>query len=134
MAYQKYFLSLEKTFFMTTKEIANRLVKLCREGEFEKAQSELFAQDAISIEPQSTPDFAKETKGLKAIKEKGEKWMNMVQETHEMEVSEPIVSDNSFACTMHMHVTMKQRGEMDMTELCVYEVKDGKIVKEEFLM
>jgi hypothetical protein len=119
---------------MKTKEIADRLVKLCREGEFEKAQSELFAQDAISIEPQSTPDFQKETKGLKAIKEKGEKWMNMVQETHEMEVSEPLVSDNSFACTMHMHLTTKQKGDMDINELCVYTTKDGKIVKEEFFM
>ena len=119
---------------MTTKEIANRLVQLCREGEFEKAQSELFAKDAVSIEPQSTPDFQKETKGLKAIKDKGKKWENMVQETHSVEVSEPIVSGNSFACTMHMHLTMKEKGEMDMTELCVYSTKDGKIVKEEFFM
>jgi len=44
------------------------------------------------------------------------------------------VSDNSFACTMRMHVTMKGKGEMDMTELCVYSTKDGKIVKEEFFM
>ena len=119
---------------MNTKEIANRLVQLCREGEFEKAQSELFAQDAVSIEPESTPDFEKETKGLKAIKDKAKKWENMVQETHEVEVSEPIVSGNSFACTMHMHLTMKQKGEMDMSELCVYSTKDGKIVKEEFFM
>jgi hypothetical protein len=119
---------------MNTKEIANRLVQLCREGEFEKAQSELFANDAVSIEPHSTPDFTKETKGLKAIRDKAKKWNDMVQETHEMEVSEPIVSDNSFACTMHMHVTMKERGKMDMMELCVYSTKDGKIIKEEFFM
>jgi hypothetical protein len=29
---------------------------------------------------------------------------------------------------------MKERGEMDMTELCVYKVKDGKITSEEFFM
>jgi len=119
---------------MKTKEIANRLVRLCREGEFETAQSELFAQDAVSVEPHSTPDFEKETKGLKAIKDKAKKWEDMVEKTHHVDVSEPIVSDNSFACTMRMHVTMKGRGEMDMTELCVYSTKDGKIVKEEFFM
>ena len=119
---------------MNTKEIASRLVQLCREGEFEKAQSELFAQDAVSIEPHSTPAFEKETKGLDAIKDKAKKWEDMVEKTHHVEVSEPIISDNSFACTMRMHVTMKQRGEMDMTELCVYSTKDGKIVKEEFFM
>ena len=119
---------------MNTKEIASRLVQLCREGEFEKVQSELFSQDAVSVEPHSTPDFEKETKGLDAIKAKGEKWMNMVQETHHMEVSDPMIATNSFACTMRMHVTMKEHGEMDMTELCVYIVKDGKIIKEEFFM
>ncbi|CAN5728491.1 hypothetical protein BH10BAC2_BH10BAC2_15690 [soil metagenome] len=119
---------------MTTKEIANRLVELCRKGDFDTTQSELFSNDAVSIEPYSTPEFEKETKGLAAIKEKGEKWMNMVQQTHHIEVSEPIIATNSFACTMRMHVTMKRQGEMDMTELCVYEVKEGKIIKEAFFM
>jgi len=119
---------------MRTQEIANRLVELCRKGDFETAQAELFAQDAVSIDSHSTPDFEKETKGLDAIKEKGEKWMNMVEKTHSLEVSEPLVATNSFACTMRMHVTMKQHGEMKMTELCVYTTKDGKIVREEFFM
>ncbi|MEP6845787.1 MAG: nuclear transport factor 2 family protein [Panacibacter sp.] len=119
---------------MTTNEIANRLVALCKQGDFDAAQSQLFAEDAISIEPYSTPDFQKETKGVQAIKEKGDKWRNMVQETHHMEVSEPLIATNSFACTMRMHITMKQHGEMDMKELCVYTVKDGKIVSEQFFM
>jgi len=42
------------------------------------------------------------------------------------------VAGSSFACTMHMDVTMKGQGRMDMTELCVYQVKDGKIVSEQF--
>jgi len=119
---------------MTTKEVAERLVELCRQGDFESAQSELFADDAISIEPYSTPDFEKETKGKKAIEEKGEKWNAMVAAVHAMEVSDALVATNSFALTMRMHVTMKERGEMDITELCVYKVKDGKIISEEFFM
>ncbi len=35
---------------------------------------------------------------------------------------------------MRMNVTMKDGGNMDMTELCVYGVKDGKIVSEQFFM
>ncbi len=119
---------------MTTQEIANRLVQLCRNGDFETAQKELFAENAVSIEPHATPSFDIETKGLKAIKEKGEKWNSMVQETHGMEVSDPLVAGNSFACTMRFKVTMKERGYTDMTELCVYQIKDGKIVSEEFVM
>lgn len=119
---------------MSTKEIATQLVEHCRKGDFKKVQTDLFAHDAVSLEPYATPAFEKETKGLKAIHEKADKFDAMVVEMHSMEVSDPIVADNAFACTMTMDVTMKERGRMNMTELCVYEVKDGKIVKEEFFM
>jgi hypothetical protein len=119
---------------MNTQEIANRLVALCREGEFEKAQKELFANDAISIEPYATPDFQKETKGLDAILEKGQKFSSMVEKYHDMEVSEPLLTGNSFAVKMSMDLTMKGKGRMNMSELCVYQVKDGKIVAESFMV
>lgn len=119
---------------MTTQEIAKRLVELCKKGDFETAQKELFSEDAVSIEPFATPAFEKETKGLDAIKKKGQKWDSMVQVMHAVEISDPLVADNSFACTMRMDVTMKERGRIDMKELCIYEVKDGKIVLEEFRM
>lgn len=119
---------------MTTQEIAKRLTELCKTGDFEAAQNELFADDAVSIEQHATPDFDKETKGLDAIKKKGEKWNSMVEDFQGAEISEPIIAGNSFACTMTMHVTMKGQGKMDMAELCVYTVKDGKIASEEFFM
>ena len=119
---------------MSTTEIAKRLVELCRKSEFETAQKELFATDAKSIEPHATPGFEKETKGLDAIFEKSKKWNSMVKEMHGITVSEPITAENSFACTMRMDVTMKDGNHWDMTELCVYNVKDGKIVSEEFFM
>ena|SRR5689334_18597706 len=120
---------------MTTNQIANRLVELCRQGQFETAQKELFAKDCMSIEPEASPDFAKETKGLDAIIEKGKKWGSMVESVNKMEVSDPMVATHSFACTMHMDVTMKDKQHWDMTELCTYTVnKDGKIAVEQFFM
>ena len=119
---------------MTTQQVATRLVELCRKGEFETAQTELFAKDAISIEAYATPEFEKETKGLSAIKKKGDKFQSMVEQMHGLTVSDPIVASNSFACTMRMDITMKGKERMDMTELCVYQLKDGKIVSEEFFM
>ncbi len=119
---------------MTTNEIANRLAELCRKGDFEKAQKELFADDAISVEPQATPAFEKETKGLKAIIEKGHKFETMVEEMHGITISEPMVSGNAFAISLQMDITMKERGRSNMSELCVYEAKDGKIVSEQFFM
>lgn len=119
---------------MEINQIAARLAELCREGKFETAQKELFSKNAVSIEPEATPAFAKETRGLDAIIEKGHKWDNMVQAVHTLSVSEPLVAANSFACKLHMDITMEERGRMDITELCVYEVKDGKIVSEQFYM
>ncbi len=119
---------------MQTQDIANRLVQHCRKGDFESAQKELFSEDAMSIEPHATPAFEKETKGMRAIKEKGEKWNSMVKEMNGITVSDPLTSTNSFACTMRMNVTMKEGGPMDMSELCVYQVKDGKIISEQFFM
>lgn len=119
---------------MTTVDVANRLAELCRKGDFETAQKELFAEDAVSIEPHGTAEFEKETKGLDAILEKGKKWGEMVEEAHGCEVSEPLLSPSSFAVTMTMDVTMKGQGRMQMIELCIYHVKDGKIVSEQFLM
>jgi len=44
---------------MTTEQIAARLAELCRQGQFEDAQKELYAENAVSIEPEGMPDFPK---------------------------------------------------------------------------
>jgi hypothetical protein len=119
---------------MSTKEIAKKLKKLCEKGEFETAQKELFAKNAVSIEPMASPDFEKETKGLDAILAKSKKWNEMVKETHSLEISEPVIAGNSFSLAIRMDVTTKAKGRMDMTELGVYQVKDGKITSEQFFM
>ena len=119
---------------MTNQEIANTLVELCRKGDFEKALKDLYADNAVSIEANASPAFEKETKGLPALLEKGKKFDSMIEKVHSITTSDPIVAGNSFACTMHLNATMKEQGIMDMTELCVYEIKDGKIISEQFFM
>ena len=119
---------------MSTKQIAARLAELCRQGEFEAAQKELFATDAVSIEPRETPEFPKETKGLNAIIDKGHKWSSMVEKVHGCTASAPLVAGNAIAMTLGMDVTMKGRGRMKIEEVCVYEIKDGKIASEQFFM
>jgi hypothetical protein len=119
---------------MTTKEIAARLKELCEKGEFETVLNELFSPDAVSIEPYAGNGFEKETKGLPAIKKKGEVWNSMVEEQHGFSISEPIIAGGSFALAMSMDITMKGRGRTNMSELCLYKVKDGKIISEEFIM
>ena len=95
---------------MKTEEIASRLVALCREQKWETAQRELFSPNAVSIEPEATGGFDKETRGLPAIIEKGRKFVAMVEQVHSISVSDPLVAPNSFACTMRLDMTMKGQG------------------------
>jgi hypothetical protein len=119
---------------MTTHEIAEKLIEYCKKGEWEKAQRELYADNAISIEPYATPAFEKETKGLPAIIEKGKKYESMVEKTHDLTVSDPLVTANTIAFVLGMDITMKGNKREKMGELCVYQVKDGKIISEQFFM
>lgn len=115
---------------MSTQEIANRLVELCRKGEFETCYKELYSPDVWSIEAEGSPN--RKVQGLEAIAEKGKQWNEMMEEFHGSSVGDPIVSGNHFACTMMYDATFKEGGRTKMEEICVYEVKDGKIVKEQF--
>ena len=117
---------------MTTQEIASRLVQLCRKGDFDAAQKELYADDAVSIEQEASPAFAKETKGLQAIFEKGKLWNSLVVYTHGLTVSDPLVAGNNIALSMVFDVTMKDQGRNVFEEIAVYKVKDGKIILEQF--
>src|SRR6185437_6143086 len=71
---------------MNTEQVANRLVELCRKGEYEQAQRELYAQDAVSIEMPGLPEGALgNVEGLGAIYEKGRQFSERVEAVHASE-------------------------------------------------
>ncbi len=118
---------------MNTEAVAKRLVELCRKGEHEQAQRELYAQDAVSIEMAGAPAGALgDAQGLRAIYEKGRQFAAMVEAVHANSVSEPVMAGNWFSVSMTMDVTFRGRGRVQMTEICVYQVRDGKVVREQF--
>jgi ketosteroid isomerase-like protein len=115
---------------MNTQEVANRLIQLCREGKNLQAIDELYDENITSKEPKGTPmEF---TEGKDAVKGKTVEWENMVEELHSASISEAQVTEDFFTVVMDMDVTYKGMGRMAMKEIAVYEVKDGKIVAEEF--
>ena len=116
---------------MTTTDVANRFNELAVQGQWDQIQSELFADNAVSIEPANSPGL-QTVSGLEAIRQKGKKFEEMVEEMHGGYSNAPQVAGNHFAVAMGMDVTMKGQGRMKMDEIAVYEVKDGKIVKEQF--
>jgi len=115
---------------MTTKQVADQLVGYCRQGQFEEAVKDLYANDVVSLEPDGTPD--KEVKGIEGVIAKGQKFNDMVEEFHGMEVSDPIVADKFFSCSMKMDITFKGAPRTTIEEVCLYKVDNGKVVREEF--
>ncbi|MGK2862989.1 MAG: SnoaL-like domain-containing protein [Chitinophagaceae bacterium] len=119
----------EKT--MTTGEVAEKFNGLAKEGNWDKIQEELFADNAESIEPPHSAGL-KSVKGKSALIEKAKMFNEMVEEMHGGYSTDPVVAGNHFSVAMGMDVTMKGTGRTKMDEIVVYEVKDGKIVKEQF--
>ena len=118
---------------MSTQETANRLVELCRQGENEQAYRELFTDDAIAVEPEGSTMGPQITEGLPGLLQKNRQFGETIEEMHSMSISDPLVTDNFFTCTMEMDVTMKGFGRSKSSEVVVYETNDeGKIVKEQF--
>ena len=116
---------------MTTQDIANRLYEFCKTGQYQQAQEELYAEDAISIEPVHAQG-PQSVKGRDEIIKKGEEFRASVEELHSADASKPIIAGNHFALTIIIDATFKGMGKMLMEEVAVYEVKDGKVVKEQF--
>jgi ketosteroid isomerase-like protein len=116
---------------MTTKEVADKLVKLCSAGKFQEA-IELYSPDIVSMEAAAPPGQSRESKGLAAVKAKGEWWMAN-HEIHSTAVTGPLVAGSHFTVTFKMDVTFKPQGKrFTMEEVAVYKVVDGKVVYEEF--
>lgn len=118
---------------MTTQDVAGRFMELAKENKYDQIQDDLYSQDCESIEPESGAAIGLlNAKGMAAIQEKGKRFNESIEEMHDGYANEPIVAPNHFALAMGMDVTMKGAGRIKMDELAVYEVKGGKIIKEQF--
>jgi len=91
---------------MTTQEIANRLVELCRNGKVEEAKEELFAPDIISIEPYEGL-LPKETKGMDAIRKKAGLFVSMVEDFYGDAISDPVIAGDYFSISWTSDLKMK---------------------------
>lgn len=117
---------------MTTQEVADNLVQLCKEGKFKEAVDTLYSPDIVSMEAGAPPGGSRESKGLAAVQAKGEWWMAN-HEVHSAVIEGPLVAAQHFAVTFKMDVTFKpQSRRFTMEEVAVYKVVDGKVVYEEF--
>ena len=116
----------------TTEQIAQDLVSLCNQGKFEDVIRQYYADNIVSIEAFGDETMPARQEGIEAIKGKNRWWVEN-HDVHSVKVSGPLAGGDKFAATFELDVTFKPTGQrMQMKELALYTVKDGKIIQEEF--
>lgn len=114
---------------MKTDEIANNLVTWFNNNEEARCYQELYSPNIVSIEPGGENPV---TNGMEEVAKKGEWWKENF-EVHSTSASNPTVAENWFSVRFDMDTTHKPSGQRSqMSEIGVFQVQDGKIVKEQF--
>jgi ketosteroid isomerase-like protein len=118
---------------MTVEAIAKQYVGMCKEGKFTEVLDALFAANAVSVEAFAPPGAgSRESVGLEAIHAKG-KWWGENHIIHDVRITGPYPNGNRFAVRFELDVTNKPSGKrMQMDEIGLFTVEDGKITREEF--
>jgi ketosteroid isomerase-like protein len=116
---------------MTTQEVAARFNELAQEEKWFEIQDEFFAHDVRSIDPPNSPYFGY-AEGKAAVRKKGEDFVSLVEAVHRLNTTEPLVTGNHFAVGRETDITVKGHGRIQINQIMLYEVKDGRIVREQF--
>ena len=118
---------------MSTEDVAMRLVELCKGSEWKKAVDDLYAKDIVSVEPRAMENMPAEMRGLDQVRGKTE-WWEKNFEVHSSKVGGPFVAGDTFVVQFDVDVTEKDsKNRMQMSEVGIYKVKDGKVAHEQFL-
>ena len=119
---------------MNTQEVAERLCQHCRDGTEERGIEELYSQDIVSVEPMAGPGRDPVSKGVDALKEKHTWWAENY-EVHGTGVEGPFINGDKFSVIFDIDVSERASGQRwRAKEIALYEVEDGKIVRESFFM
>jgi hypothetical protein len=117
---------------MTTQEVANRYYELAQKGQLEQIQDELYSPDALSIEPENDSNLPISVKGIAAMRQKEGQFYQLIEGMYGGFCNEPIVTTYHFACASGMDVMMKGKERKMKEQIGVFEVENGKIIKEQF--
>jgi hypothetical protein len=119
---------------MTTQQIAARYRELMNDGKFTEVQDTLYHEDVVCQEPEKAAAMGMTiiTRGLDAIKAKGAARRATIETRHSYTCSEPLVAGEFFSVALKQDVTFKGKPRMTIEEIGVFQVGDGKVVKEQF--
>jgi len=118
---------------MSTEEVAKKVVELTNKQAWYEALDTLYADDVVSVEAYSMGGGSPETHGKEGVRGKIDWWVNGM-EVHSFDAHGPFVGHDRFVVQYDADVSDKKTNERrKLSEVGVYTVKDGKIVREEFL-
>jgi hypothetical protein len=120
-----------KQTILTTQEVAAKFIEMCRQDKFYEVQTQLYADNCVSIEAN---DFLlpKNVEGLQEILKKSQLFESLVEKVHGRIISDPVIAGEYFTVSWSADMTFKERDRFTMDEICVYKVQEGKIVFEQF--
>jgi hypothetical protein len=109
------------------------VVELVRKQAWHEALDTLYDKDIVSVEARTMDGSSPETRGVGGVRGKVDWWLENMQ-MHSVKVSGPFVAHDRFVVQYDIDVTEKSLKERrQISEVGVYTVKNGKIVREEFL-
>jgi len=129
MAHQNFMTTTQAV--MTTQEVAARFNELAQQEKWFEIQDEFFADNVRSIDPPNSPYFGY-AEGKAAVRKKGEEFVGKIKEVHRVYTSEPLVSGNHFAVGREKDITVQGFGRIQINQVMLYEVRNGKIISEQF--
>ncbi|MEP6737612.1 MAG: SRPBCC domain-containing protein [Chryseolinea sp.] len=115
----------------TPYEVAARFNELAKQEKWFEIQDELFDDNVKSIEPANAP-YLKNAEGKDNVRKKGEEWGRRVDVVNRLHTSEPVIGSCHFAVGRNVDIDVQGIGRVVMNQIMLYEVKHGKIVKEQF--
>ncbi|MEM7218310.1 MAG: nuclear transport factor 2 family protein [Pseudomonadota bacterium] len=118
---------------MTPLEIGTRLIELTVADREAEALDELYAEGVVSIEGDMDPESGR-WDGIAAVREKHAWWAGAAM-MHQVTAEGPFAGAHSdqFVVRFTMDVTLQDQPRATSTEVGVYTVADGKIVRELYL-
>jgi len=116
---------------LTTLEVARRFNELAQQEKWFEIQDEFFADDVKSIDPPDSPYFGN-AEGKSQVRKKGEDFVKRIEVFHSGRTTEPLVIGNHFTVGRSKDMTVQGHGRIQINEIMLYEVRDGKIVLEQF--
>jgi len=119
---------------MTTQELANRYYDLFKKRQVAEIYGQFYSANIICTEPEHALAMGVPTitKGIEAVLAKSKARQELIAEVHSFFCSEPVVGGSYFSISMGRDMTLKNGQRLQLEEIAVFGVQDGRIITETF--